>query len=346
MIRILFGKDDFRVRHALRSIREALAAQDEMLESNTTVLDGATISADELLAHALAVPFLASHRLVVVEGLLERLGGERRGRRTKGEDSSDPLAAWRMAAAKLGDPASMPPTTTVVLVDGVLKRDSPGLAIFASLAEVREFPEMRRDELEAWVGERAGALGLRLQAGAAARIAERLGGELWAVENALAKLSAYAGGDAVDRALVDELVTSVMDEKVWTLTDSIVVGDDRKAQASLQRLLADGEPPTKLAFMVAKQYRTLVLVKDLRERAARSEEIARAAGVPGFKLNAISGLAARYTWDQLREAYRLLLESDLSVKRGVQDDESALQLLVHELCGLAPVRSGRPAYAR
>jgi DNA polymerase-3 subunit delta len=205
---------------------------------------------------------------------------------------------------------------------------------------------MKREEVEAWIEERAKALDVRLQAGAAARIAERLGADLWAVENALAKLDAYADGEAIDLEVVDQLVMSVLDEKVWTLTDSVVVGDDRKAQASLQRLLADGEAPTKLAFMVAKQYRTLVLVKDLRERAARSDEVARAAGVPGFKLNAISGLAARYTWDQLRDAYRLLLESDLSVKRGVQDDESALQLLVHELCGLAPRRSARPAYAR
>jgi DNA polymerase III delta subunit len=60
----------------------------------------------------------------------------------------------------------------------------------------------------------------------------------------------------------------------------------------------------------------------------------------------VGALAGRYTWPRLHEAYRLILDADLSVKRGLQDDESALQLLVHELCALAPSGSTRPSYAR
>ena len=66
----------------------------------------------ELLAHATAVPFLASNRLVIVEGLLRALGDARSGRRRKKGDTDDPLEAWRAAAAQLADPAAMPATTT------------------------------------------------------------------------------------------------------------------------------------------------------------------------------------------------------------------------------------------
>jgi hypothetical protein len=40
------------------------------------------------------------------------------------------------------------------------------------------------------------------------------------------------------------------------------------------------------------------------------------------------------------------VDADLSVKRGLQDDESALQLLLHELCDIAPKSSPRRATAR
>jgi hypothetical protein len=43
-----------------------------MLATNTDVLDGRAVTPDQLAAICDTVPFLASHRLVVVEGLLAR----------------------------------------------------------------------------------------------------------------------------------------------------------------------------------------------------------------------------------------------------------------------------------
>jgi DNA polymerase III delta subunit len=100
-----------------------------------------------------------------------------------------------------------------------------------------------------------------------------------------------------------------------------------------------------LAFMIVREFRQMVLVKDLRERRLRQDEVLRLSGVNKFRLNAVGANASRYPWTTLRAAYARLLEGDLNVKRGLQDDESSLQLLVHELCALAP-RSGQPAYAR
>ena len=119
MIHLLYGKDSYRVRRALASIRDALADPDDMLSSNTTVLDGGTVTPGELLAHATATPFLAANRLVVVEGLLQAVGGIKRGARaSKKPDPDDPLAPWRSAAAQLKDPQTMPATTTLVFAGG------------------------------------------------------------------------------------------------------------------------------------------------------------------------------------------------------------------------------------
>ena len=71
----------------------------------------------------------------------------------------------------------------------------------------------------------------------------------------------------------------------------------------------------------------------------------RAAGVPAWKVKQFASAASRYSWQDLRRAYALLVEADLSVKRGLQDDESALQLLLHELCGLGAQGRGAPRRA-
>jgi DNA polymerase-3 subunit delta len=346
VIHLLHGKDDYQVRGALNAIRDGLKKSDDMIDSNTTVLDGRTITPLELLAHATSVPFLASNRLVIVEGLLGSLGAIKGGRRKKKDDSADPLDPWRDAAAQLADKATMPETTTLVFVEGDIPKTNAAFTIFAPIARTKEFSALDRNELAKWLREAAKSEHAQISEGGQRALTDALGADLWALKHAVAKLAAYADGEAIDEAMVRALVTAAEDTKFWDITDAVVAGNERKALASLQRMLTDGSPPAMLSAMLVRQYRQLAVVKDMRDRRAAQDEIARAAGVPPFKVGEVSALASRYSWAQVRAAYDRLLAADLSVKRGLQDDESALQLLVHELCAMAPKGAARPAYAR
>lgn len=342
MIHLLYGKDPYQVSSALSSIRNALAVADDMIASNTTVLEGRTLVPGELLAHATAVPFLAPARLVIVDGLLRALGEVKRGRAKRKSDADDPLASWRDAAALLGDPATMPETTTLVFVEAELAKTNAAFTIFAPIAKTVEFNQLSGTELVAWVKNTAKREKIKLTEGAAKSLVDLIGGDLWALSNELKKLDTYAAGEAVGEAAVAELVPAAHETKFWDVADAVIAGDERKALTSLRRLLIDGYPPQVITSMIVKQYRQLLVVKDLRDRRIGRDETARASGVPGFKVDAVSAMAQRYSWPRLREAYAKLLESDLSVKRGLQDDESALQLLIHELCAMRPASGARP----
>lgn len=353
MIHLLYGKDDYRVHAALRAIRDGLKKADgspdgdtTMLDSNTAILDGRAVTPLELLAHATAVPFLAPNRLVIVEGLLGSLGAIKGGRRKKKGDGGDPLEPWRAAAAQLADKATMPETTTLVFVERDLGKANAAFAIFAPIARTREFLAIAGAELMKWLHEAEKTEKVTISERGERALIAALAPDLWALKNAIQKLGAYAGGETVDEHMVGQLVTAVEDTKSWAMTDAIAAGNERHALASLQHLLIEGSAPPILAAMIARRYRQLAIVKDMRVRRAPQDEIARASGVPPFKVGEVGALATRYSWAQLRAAYDRLLAADLSVKRGLQDDESALQLLVHELCALAPKGAARPAHAR
>mgnify|MGYP001571439069 FL=1 len=346
MIHLIHGKDDYQVRGALQAIRDDLKQSDDMLDSNTTVLDGRTTTPLELLSHATAVPFLASNRLVIVEGLLGHLGTIKGGRRKKKGDGDDPLEPWRAAAVQLGDKATLPETTTLVFVEGDLGKANAAFTIFAPIARTKDFSALDKNELAKWVREAAKSEKVQISDAGQRALLEALGPDLWALKNAIAKLAAYADGEAIDERMVRELVSAAEDPKVWDITDAAVAGNERKALTALQRSLVDGAAPAMISAMLVRQYRQLAMVKDMRERRASQDEVARASGVPAFKVGQVSALASRYTWAQVRAAYDRLLAADLSVKRGLQDDESALQLLVHELCAMAPKGAARPASSR
>ena len=81
MVYVLFGDEDFLLHQELEGIKASLGP-DDMAELNTTRLAGQNLSLLELKAVCDAVPFLASNRLVIVEGLLKRFE-PRRGARPR-----------------------------------------------------------------------------------------------------------------------------------------------------------------------------------------------------------------------------------------------------------------------
>jgi DNA polymerase-3 subunit delta len=347
VIYLLHGKDSYQVRRALSAVRERLRSEDDMLDANTVVLDGAALSPEELLQHAMTVPFLAANRLVIVEGLIAALAKERGGRRKK-VTADDPLGTWQALAERLGDKTAIPPTTTVVFVEGDIDDGNAAYHVFAGISETQSFEPLRRDALAAWIASRAEEMDAPMAPGAAPALADLLGNDLWAIDRELEKLRTYTAGGSISRDLVEQMTRSLASPRVFDLTDAVANGDERKALRALSALLVDGDPPPLIASMLVRQYRQLVLVKERREQGATAESAAASAGMnPRHTslVQALNRLATSYGWAQLRAAYQRLLEADLSVKRGLQDDESALQLAVHELCALAPRAAVRRAGA-
>jgi DNA polymerase-3 subunit delta len=348
MIAIFYGKDDFSSHEALSGLTSDLNS-DGMLADNTIVVEGASARPDELLAICQTVPFLGSHRLVVVRGLLGRFETTVRRRRRRVKEAD--LGPWQTFVEGL---PQLPETTTLVFLDGDLRSENPLLQALRPLAQAREFKPLSQGELAGWIRLRAERAGVALEARAIAALAGLVGNQLWTLDSEIQKLAVYAGERQVTEEDVRSLVSVAREPNVFAMADAIIEGRANDAADLLQRLLADGEPPQRLLMMVARQYRLLLLTKELLERRVRASEISGRLQVQGFVIQRLIRQAPTYTTERLRRAYRRLLEADLSVKRGVYDDETALYLLLFELAMLAGARGrdgstrpgGRPGYGR
>ncbi len=345
MIHILYGKDGFTAREALAEVAQQLDS-DGLLADNTVHVEGPTAKPDDLLAICQTIPFLGSHRLVIVHDLLSRFEGSRDRRRGKRRPAHEDgaLGDWQRFVDAL---PALPDTTTLVFLDGELGARNPLLAALRPRAQVREFKPLPQGEVAAWTLRRAERYGLSLQARAVAALSGLVGNQLGTLDSELQKLAAYANGQQVSEAEVRELVSLARDPSVFAMADAVIEGRARDAVDLLHRLLAEGEPPQRLLAMIARQYRMLLLAKELLERRVRAPEISARLQVQGFVIQRLLQQAPLYTVDRLRRAYRMLLDADLSVKRGIQNDEAALELLIFELAALAATRqSGTRGYNR
>jgi DNA polymerase III delta subunit len=85
--------------------------------------------------------------------------------------------------------------------------------------------------------------------------------------------------------------------------------------------------------MLARQFRQVLLARDLLDRRVPEDELKRGLGYPSdFVLRKILQQARAYGQPQLEAAYFRLLEADQDSKTGRVDPALALELLLVDLC--------------
>lgn len=342
MLYALHGPDQFRAQEALQEIRSSLNS-DGTLAQNTVRLDGRMITPAELQTACHTASFFAEIRLVIVEKLQERLrGSRRRGRRTVNDAGSE-LDSFAEILVNL------PASTFVVLLDD---QTSDGLmAAIEKEATVREFPVLRANEVRRWATSRVKELGADFAPGALERLLSMIdGAHLGELASEIDKLTTYARDRPVQSEDVDRLVSAAVQMQTWDLTDAVIEGRGDKALAVLQAMDAKDHPRQLLIFMITRQYRQLILAQALLREGMSSEQIGNQIGIrSAYPLQKVVEQASRYPADRLESAYRRLFETDIAVKTGVMDVDTALEMLILDLVDLGrPARSerGQAAYRR
>jgi DNA polymerase-3 subunit delta len=321
---VFYGDDTFSSWEAFQELVDAMGSP-ELRESNLTEFEGAGLNAAQFAAVAQVMPFLAERRLVVVRGLMataeSKTQGRRRGRQPVRPQQTNP------SDAIIAGLEGLPPTTDVVFLDGHLdpKKGNPVLAALKPLGNVRYFPLLRGDSLSRWVKERMEQKGGSITGEAISLMVEMVGSNLGSMDSELEKLAIYRIGTRVEADDVRTLVSAAREASIFALVDAIL---EHRADAAMNmwgNLLQSGLTNTFVISMVSRQARFLVLAQELgKQRVAPNEWGERLGIQQEFVLRKVTQQARQYSSSQLRQLYRLLLETDLSMKRGEATDEIAM----------------------
>ncbi|MCX7911579.1 MAG: DNA polymerase III subunit delta [Dehalococcoidales bacterium] len=324
---VLVGEDDYSIHEAIEEIKRGIGDPSGLL-SNSTTLDGRTVTAEELQGACSTVPFLAEKRLVVVEGLLARYeepSSERRKVREK-----EPSDIKKVVAAI----RALPPFTELVLVDGAVKDGNPLLRELSTIVKVRTFPLLNTTQLAQWVEGRVRQAGASISAQAVGSLVRLIGNDLWAMASEVDKLILYRGGRRIEDADVKLLVSHAREESVFALVDAVLESRLTAAQEMLRRLFQQGVSASQLLAMLARQVRIIFLTKEMLARGYPHLEIQTRLGLAqGFLVRKAVEQAGRYSQMRLRELFHRLLDIDMAMKTGRLEGELAMEILVTELAG-------------
>jgi DNA polymerase-3 subunit delta len=293
---LLAGEEPLLRDDALALLREHLLAGAPE-DFNFDRLDGETTTAARLSEAVCTLPVMAQRRLVVLREPEPRRRGSRGGRAAAGE-----LAA--SLPAVLEDLAGQETTVLAVTAERIDRRARWVKAFEEPAAIVSCEPPKPGRALVAFVREEARRQGIGLEAGAAELLADRVGPQLLALRNEIAKAGLVAGPDTpVTRDAAAAATSDLAEQPVWDLTDAIGEGRPARALEVLGRVLAGGVAAPVVLGALASHFRKLARLRSGGRVAA-----------PPFVARKLEAQARRYAPARLVACLRAIHDADVALK--------------------------------
>ena len=314
----LYGNDEFAMARRLKEF-EADFTDPTSADMNTARLEARTMGSDELNNAVNAMPFLAPIRLVML--------ADPSGKYTKPNERKK----FQEFVEKV------PETARLIIHEALEPRDvnTHWLVKWAGKSsatiKTQAFMLPRPWEMAGWIVNETKNQDGDIEPPAAAKLAEMVGVNTRQAGQEIAKLLAYVNWERQVKVQDVEAVSIVTaQESVFDFVDALSNGDSKSAQRLLHRLL-ENEDAFSLWGMVIRQFRLLLLAREVLGSRGGKEEVAKALGVHPFVAEKTTGQARAFTLPVLERIYHKLLEIDEGVKTGQFTLELALDMLVMEL---------------
>lgn len=324
MYYIFHGDDEFTLSEAVAELKGKLG-DPAMVDVNTTILDGQGLTLPELIHACDAIPFMGDRRLVIVEGLLQRFDPQKGGRSEADQRLVDGLRDYLQ---------DLPDTTRLLFVESKSLHGNNSILRLGQRddhAYVRKFEVPRHQAVSRWIRERVEEKGGRIQTGAVMALAAYGGDDLRRLDQEIEKLLTYAGDRPVTEANVRQLVPAATESDIFAMVDALGQRNHREAATRLHELLEAGEPPMYLLYMITRQFRILIQVKELAGEGMSRSALQSRLGLHPFVVKKALAQARNFSPSQLNAIYQKILETDEAIKTGRLEPELALDMLVAEL---------------
>ncbi len=321
VVYLIHGEDEFSIAQFVAEIKAKLG-DSAMAAMDYIELDGRLISMNELVTATQSVPFLADRRLVVL---------------------NHPLTfANRLSSNQifLDYLENIPGSSALVLVEKRTLTDEKdrekgkfhwleGWAINAGRrAYLRYYGQRKGKEMSRWIQNRARELGGQFSYQAADFLSSLVGEDSRLADQEIQKLLSYVNFQrTVAPDDVEYLTPLAGESNIFEMVDAMGNQDGPQALGMLHRLLEE-QDPLSIFGMVVRQFRLLLLTREILDQGGSEDEIMGLLAIPRFVARKLSIQARHFDMATLDSVYIKLLDVDESIKTGQMDASLSLDLVL------------------
>ncbi|MBI5037574.1 MAG: DNA polymerase III subunit delta [Candidatus Kerfeldbacteria bacterium] len=325
MIFLLHGPDTYRLRQRLSFYREGFKKKYDPAGYHVTSLLGESLTLEKFREAVGQGGLLAAKRFIVIEQLLS----------IKKTTVVEAIASY-LSESKHDDNVLIfveEETADAPRPKGRTKAN-PLRAFLDEHATAESFSLLTGTQLISWIQQEVKRRGGSIAPAAAADLATRLGGDLWAVSAEIEKLINFTAGKSITETHVAEMVHSGFDENIFHLTDALAARDGKLATRLLHDQFAAGAAPLYLLTMLIRQMRILLQVHSLAQSEPHPATIAHRLGIHPFVAQKAVRDVRKFQMEELVDVYRQLLDTDIALKTTSRDPRVLLDMVIARLCSV------------
>lgn len=303
---LLYGEEAYLKKQYKDKLTKAMLPESGTV--NYAYYEGKGTNPAELIDLAETMPFFADRRLIVVEN----------------------SGFFKNATPELADYIkNMPETACFIFVESEV--DKRGKMYKAVKDKGRAVEMGRQDEktLLYWLAGMVKKEGKQIKESTARYLVAKTGTDMENLEKEMEKLFSYTLGQTeITVQDVDEICTTQVTNKIFDMVEAVAAKQQKQALDYYYDLLALKEPPMRILYLLARQFKLLMEVKDLSGRGYDKPQIAKTAGLHPFVAGKYIKQCRSFSKEELRSIMEEAANTEEMVKTGRLNDRMSVELFI------------------
>ncbi len=226
------------------------------------------------------------------------------------------------------------PGSDLILIGTKLGARERLLSAVKKSGEVHTFEQPKGKALVRWLVEHAKKRGLDLPEDVAEDLTARCSGDKMRLLQETEKLALYVGDGTATHDAVAALCPPDVQSNIFAFVDALAAGERDRALGLLEDLIATGEPPLRLTFMIRRQFQLVARARALLDRGTPQKEIASILKVPPFVARKLDEQGRKLDDGDLEYALATIRDLESGLKGGSNlPEEFQVEMTVLKLSG-------------
>ena len=292
---LLYGEEAYLKKQYRDRITKAIFPDGDTV--NYAYYEGKGINPGELIDLAETMPFFADRRLIVIEN----------------------SGFFKNASPELAD---------YIKTNEADKRGKMYKAV-KSKGRVVEMARQDEKTLLYWVAGNVKKEGYKIKEQTARYLLSTTGTDMENLEKELEKLFCYCmGKEEIEVRDIEAICTTQITNKIFEMVEAVAVRNQKKALDYYYDLLALKEPPMRILYLLTRQFKLLLEVKDLAGKRYDKAAIAKTVGLHPFVAGKYMQQCRTFEKKELRSILEDAVDTEELVKTGRLNDVMSVELFI------------------
>ncbi|MGN1378474.1 MAG: DNA polymerase III subunit delta [Dorea sp.] len=303
---LLYGEEAYLKKQYKDKLTKAILPEGDTV--NYAYYEGKGIQPGELIDLAETMPFFAERRLIVVEN----------------------SGFFKNASPELADYIrTMPETACFLFVENEVDKRGK---LYKAVKEKGRIAEMgRQDEktLLYWIAGNVKKEERQIKESTARYLISLVGTDMENLEKEMEKLFSYTlGKSEITIQDIDDICTSQVTNQIFAMVEAVAAKQQKKALDYYYDLLALKEPPMRILYLLSRQFKLLMEVRDLVGKGFDKSQIAKTVGLHPFVAGKYMQQCRDFSETELRAILEDAADTEEMVKTGRLNDMMSVELFI------------------